>query len=84
MSIRSYLIGAAIVGTAIGASSIMMPRWLARQSATTEQRLQTEMSASYSGCREVRSAGKAPLLRGEPGYRTWMDGDDDGIACEDY
>ncbi len=62
----------------------MLPRWLERQTATAEQRLHTEMSESYPGCREVRSAGKAPLLRGEPGYRTWMDGDDDGVACEGY
>jgi hypothetical protein len=38
----------------------------------------------YSGCREVRAAGAAPLYRGEPGYRPEMDGDSDGIACEPY
>lgn len=38
----------------------------------------------FSGCNEVRAAGLAPLLRGEPGYRPEMDGDDDGIACEPY
>ena len=36
----------------------------------------------YSGCNEVRAAGKAPLYEGDPGYRTEMDGDADGIACE--
>ena len=38
----------------------------------------------YRGCREVRAAGKAPLYRGEPGYRPEMDGDGDGVACELY
>ena len=38
----------------------------------------------YRGCNEVRAAGKAPLYRGEPGYRPEMDGDGDGIACEPY
>lgn len=38
----------------------------------------------YPGCREVRAEGKAPLHRGQPGYREGMDGDGDGIACEDY
>jgi hypothetical protein len=38
----------------------------------------------FSGCNAVRAAGLAPLLRGEPGYRPEMDGDDDGIACEPY
>lgn len=36
----------------------------------------------YPGCNAVRAAGKAPLHRGEPGYRAGMDGDGDGIACE--
>ena len=41
-----------------------------------------EQSVHYSGCNEVRAAGKAPLHAGEPGYRSDMDGDGDGIACE--
>ncbi|MEO7586661.1 MAG: DUF1524 domain-containing protein [Arachnia sp.] len=36
----------------------------------------------YENCTAAREAGAAPLLRGEPGYRSAMDGDDDGIACE--
>jgi len=43
-----------------------------------------EQSVHYSGCDEVRAAGKAPLRAGEPGYRPEMDGDGDGIACEPY
>jgi hypothetical protein len=38
----------------------------------------------YSGCNEVRALGKAPLRKGEPGYREDMDGDLDGIACEPH
>ena len=41
-----------------------------------------ERSVTYSGCNEVRAAGKAPIVAGQPGYRPDMDGDDDGIACE--
>ena len=41
-----------------------------------------ERSVYYSGCNEVRAAGKAPLQSGDPGYRVEMDGDSDGIACE--
>jgi len=41
-----------------------------------------ERSVTYSGCREIRQRGLAPLRRGEPGYRPWMDGDNDGLACE--
>jgi len=43
-----------------------------------------DRSVHYSGCNEVRAAGKAPLFAGQPGYRPEMDGDGDGIACEPH
>jgi hypothetical protein len=49
-----------------------------------EERAAVEGSVIYSGCNEVRAAGKAPLYAGQPGYRAGMDGDDDGIACEPH
>ena len=36
----------------------------------------------YKNCDAVRAAGKAPLYRGQPGYRPELDRDNDGIACE--
>ena len=36
----------------------------------------------YANCAAVRAAGKAPLYRGQPGYRSGLDRDGDGIACE--
>ena len=36
----------------------------------------------YARCADARAAGAAPLYVGEPGYRTALDGDKDGIACE--
>lgn len=39
-------------------------------------------SVYYKNCTEVRKAGKAPLYRGQPGYRSALDRDHDGIACE--
>jgi hypothetical protein len=36
----------------------------------------------YANCTAVRAAGKAPLYRGQPGYRSALDRDNDGIACE--
>ena len=38
----------------------------------------------YSRCAEARAAGAAPLYLGEPGYRSQLDRDGDGIACEPY
>lgn len=36
----------------------------------------------YSNCAEARAAGAAPLRRGDPGYRSGLDRDGDGVACE--
>lgn len=43
-----------------------------------------ERSVYFSGCSEARAAGAAPIHRGSPGYRPAMDGDGDGVACENY
>jgi len=40
--------------------------------------------AYYPNCTAARRAGAAPLYRGDPGYRTPLDRDNDGIACEPY
>ena len=39
-------------------------------------------SVYYSNCAAARAAGVAPLHRGDPGYRSGLDRDNDGIACE--
>jgi hypothetical protein len=52
--------------------------------AEVEARDAVEKSIHYNGCNAVRAAGKAPLYRGDPGYGEHMDGDGDGIACENY
>lgn len=39
-------------------------------------------SPYYSNCSAARAAGAAPLHRGEPGYRSGLDRDGDGVACE--
>lgn len=36
----------------------------------------------YPNCAAARAAGAAPLHRGQPGYRSGLDRDHDGIACE--
>lgn len=38
--------------------------------------------AYYSNCAAARAAGAAPIYRGEAGYRSGLDRDNDGIACE--
>ena len=39
--------------------------------------------AYYARCKDAWAAGVAPLHRGESGYRTGLDRDGDGIACEE-
>lgn len=39
-------------------------------------------SAYYGSCADARAAGAAPLYVGEPGYRSGLDRDGDGVACE--
>ena len=39
-------------------------------------------SAYYENCTAARSAGAAPLYAGDPGYRSGLDRDGDGVACE--
>ncbi len=37
----------------------------------------------FRSCAEARAAGVAPLREGDNGYRPGLDGDRDGVACED-
>ena len=39
-------------------------------------------TAYYANCTAVRQAGAAPIHRGEPGYASHLDRDNDGIGCE--
>ena len=55
------------------------------RASTAPTRAQTQDSggsAYYKNCTEVRAAGKAPLYRGQPGYASHLDRDNDGVACE--
>ncbi|SFS71474.1 thermonuclease family protein [Saccharopolyspora flava] len=40
------------------------------------------LPAYYANCAQARAAGAAPLHRGDTGYSSKLDRDDDGIACE--
>lgn len=39
-------------------------------------------TAYYQNCAAARNAGAAPLYVGDPGYRSGLDRDGDGVACE--
>ena len=39
-------------------------------------------SSYFKNCSEAKAAGAAPLHRGDAGYRSALDRDNDGVACE--
>lgn len=64
---------------AIGAGTTVAV-FLAGMAVTNRDALPTY----YPNCSWARVAGAAPINRGEPGYRSALDADNDGIACEPY
>ncbi|MDQ6658908.1 MAG: excalibur calcium-binding domain-containing protein [Actinomycetota bacterium] len=54
----------------------------AEPTTTTTTATPATSEVYYQNCSTVRAAGKAPLSAGQPGYRTALDRDRDGIACE--
>jgi hypothetical protein len=88
--IAKYTGGAVLVGGLVGIGSTFGGRQAASDAieqvgALTETRHRPPRPGDHwGGCNDARSAGTAPIYRGEPGYREAMDGDGDGIACEPY
>lgn len=39
-------------------------------------------SSSFRNCAAARAVGADPIYRGQPGYASHLDRDNDGIACE--
>ncbi len=38
----------------------------------------------FSGCNAARAAGRVNIPSSDPSYRSFMDGDGDGLACEPW
>jgi len=94
LSSASILAGGIAIGAVIGIGSVAIkPDGRADLAARAtsaalglglKRQREPQPGDHWSGCREARAAGTTPIYRGEPGYRSEMDGDDDGIACEPY
>jgi len=52
----------------------------APEAATPRSLLGT--GGAFANCAAARAAGAAPVGRGEPGYGTHLDRDNDGVGCE--
>ncbi|MGO3325292.1 GmrSD restriction endonuclease domain-containing protein [Gordonia sp. (in: high G+C Gram-positive bacteria)] len=58
------------------------PRQSTPKPAPRQQAPVAPSGAYYKNCSAARAAGAAPLYRGQPGYRSALDRDNDGVACE--
>jgi hypothetical protein len=54
----------------------------ARQQIRQQAQVPQVSSTYYKNCTAVRNAGAAPIYRGQPGYGSHLDRDNDGIGCE--
>ena len=54
----------------------------AAQASAAQQSAAQSASVYYPDCAAVVAAGAAPLYRGSPGYRSDLDSNGNGIACE--
>ncbi len=50
------------------------------EETTSEETVEEDIY--YANCDEARDAGAAPIHDGDPGYRSELDRDNDGIACD--
>jgi hypothetical protein len=50
--------------------------------AAAEDDSDTGADVYYANCSEARAAGAAPIHRGEPGYASHLDRDNDGVGCD--
>lgn len=90
----NLLVGAGVVGAAAGVGSVATNS--EGRDAIVATAMDLEVAAGvvrerapqdgdyWRRCDDARAAGSAPIYRGEPGYREWLDADNDGIACEPY
>ena len=55
---------------------------LKRQADKPKAQPSTPSYVYYENCDAARAAGAAPVYRGDPGYASHLDRDNDGIGCE--
>lgn len=93
MSPVNLIAGAAIIGSVVGIGSVAatpegresISTMMSDVAKAADLRSRPPQAGDHwSGCNAARAAGTHPIYVGEPGYRSGMDGDGDGIACEPY
>jgi hypothetical protein len=87
MRILPILASAVTLGLAGGYVWSAMPPAIAEPAAAPQpvkSPAEIEHSVYYPNCAGARADGHAPIFAGQPGYRSALDADGDGIACEPY
>lgn len=92
MDAKHLLWGAVLLGTAAGYVWSASPPPVpgdgsvveTSPAAPTASPQETENTAYYPNCDAARATGNAPIFAGQPGYRSELDADGDGRACEPY
>jgi hypothetical protein len=67
------------LGCAIGAGGMMFA-----DNIPVGESASTARYVYYANCRDAFLDGAVSIRRGEPGYRSKLDADNDGVACEHY
>ena len=76
------LAGLAVPGSAQEVQQVQVARVVPKGSPRISRGTPVAATTYYADCDAVRTAGAAPLLRGQPGYTDLLDRDGDGVACE--
>jgi hypothetical protein len=50
--------------------------------STAKPRKGVSRGGAFANCAAARAAGAAPVRRGDPGYASHLDRDNDGVGCE--
>jgi len=58
--------------------------FLGGMAVTNWKSISANLPVYYWNCASARADGAAPISRGTAGYRSGLDADGDGIACEPY
>lgn len=81
---KGILLPAAVfVGLFVGTTYVLTPEAPGKAEVMAAVTKRTT-DQHYSGCREARANNHENIDFWEPSYRSEMDGDDDGVACESY
>jgi hypothetical protein len=52
------------------------------QGTTKPRKMRISGGGAFANCAAARAAGAAPVTRGDPGYGSHLDRDNDGVGCE--